>query len=327
MTTQRAFFVRQTTIKDWSDEAIKSSKIYIGWARAEGLIEKALGGDYYDLRQAVKNQLYSSSTDFSKAGAAAGQLWRFIKEVTPGTIVVVPCSGGVYVGEVISECMYNPEYVAEDRAYYHDVKWICNRPIKRTMFRNDLQRAMKSLWTLTDISAYREEVLKVVSMIGTANAKNLSLREDIRKPILQTILDQLYNGRLNDHAFERLIDALLKKKGYETRIVPRRYDTGTDIEASLNLFGGLSVPVFVQIKQYEPNTKVGKEVFIKLKKSMEEKQAEYGVVISTAELDDDALQYIQIENEGPELYQFAFIGGEQLCEELISTGIFPDFEF
>lgn len=326
MTNQRAFFIRQSTIRDWSEEALKSSQIYMGWAKAEGLIEKA-NSDYYILRQAIKDQFYSSSTDYSKAGAAAGQLWRFIKEVTPGAIVVIPCLDGVCVGEVVSECMYNSEYVEEDRAYYHDVKWRHDNPIKRSLFRNDLQRAMKSQWTITDISAYRDEILRVVATVGSIDAKSLNLREDIRKPIFQTMLDQLYNGRLNDHAFERLVDALMKKKGYGTRIVPRRNDTGTDIEAQLELFSGLFVPVFVQIKQYKPNTKVKMEVFKKLEKSMTEKNAEYGVVISTAEIDDDVLQYIKDVNEGPAPYQLAFIGGEQLCEELISTGIFPDFEF
>lgn len=320
----KAFFVRQTTNQDWSEDAIKTSRIFIGWAEAKGLIEMAAADDYYGLREIIKNRYYPNASTYHGAGISSGHLWRFIKEMRPGDLVVIPCGEGLYIGEVTGDCQYAPEEVDNDRAYYRQVKWLYDKAVPRTYFKNDMQRAMKGYGTVIDISQCGDDIKHVLKLVHLGEKP--VLRDEIHDKVFSALLEQLYDGRLNDYDFERLIEAMLKKKGYATYIVPRRNDTGTDIEAGAPLFGGFSAPVFVQVKQYKPHTTVEKEVFEKLLLSMHG-HANYGVVVTTAEMGDEARQYIMEVNEGDGPYQLAFIGGEQLCEELIAAGLFPDFDF
>ncbi len=76
---------------DWVPEALQSDQISIGWGEAAHLMDPGL--DYRQFREVVKNIYYAADFGYQKAGAAAGMLWRFLREMDDGDLVVVPHSG------------------------------------------------------------------------------------------------------------------------------------------------------------------------------------------------------------------------------------------
>jgi len=319
--SKSAYFIRQKTIKDWSKKALEDNKIFIGWSRAEGLTEIGKTG-YYDLR----NKLISTfGYSTRKAGNAAGHLWRF-KNAEIGDIIAIPCEGGICIGKITSLFQFNSNWLEEDRAYYRDVEWEFNKQIfPRNLFKNDLQRAMKGYGTVIEITDYADQMLKDADEIYR-NPEALSLRSDVLDKVYDVMLNELVNGRMNDHQFEKLVEKMLKVKGYETKVVARNQDNGTDIECSFSLLHGIEIPLFIQVKQYTKDSEVKADVVEKLLDSMKLKKADFGAIITTATVSIDAQNLIDQINDSNNPQTIAFINGKQLCDELIATGIFPDFE-
>jgi hypothetical protein len=57
-----------------------------------------------------------------------------------------------------------------------------------------------------------------------------------------------------------------------------------------------------------------------------ENEADVGIIVTTAEKpSEEAQKFIDSVNEEGR-YSLGFIGGIELCRELISTGVFPEFD-
>ena len=322
----KAFFFRQKFGgKDFSEIAFLGRKVFIGWSWAPELLE--VRKDYYQAREFVKKVYYPEDSTYRRAGNAMGALWYFLNEdVMPvDSLVMIPCAGGVYVGEIVSPCKFNPDWREEHRSFYRDVRWLVDRPIPRNAFRTGDRKALKTQGSFCSLCDYVDEILKVVSLHN--QGKKPTLKEDVGNAFNQMLLRQLYHGRIFDYEFERLVEKMLVRKGYDTKIVARSQDTGTDIECTLSLFSGIEIPVFVQVKQWDPGATVGVDVFKKLLESMKEKKADYGLVVTTAKIDQQSRDFIEERNEDSDPYQLSYIDGEMLCAELVETGIFPEFDF
>jgi predicted Mrr-cat superfamily restriction endonuclease len=317
---QSVFFVRQYTESDLRERAINENKIFIGWATNDNWIDET---NYYEFRDKIKVAHYMDDSTYRRAGYATGTLWRFFKDIIVGTLVIIPDymdNSNVYVGKVTSECKYNPEWISEDRAYYHDVEWISG-PIKRAYFDNTIIRAMKYYGTITDISEYSDDINRVI--VSIEKGIDISFKEDVRNIILPKLLEMLYRGKIDDWRFERLIEELYKRKGYtNSQIISRNKDVGTDIECDLDCrpYSG-NFKVHIQAKQYEPGSDVDVHVCEKLIQAMGDR-ADFGVIVTTGKLSDEALAYVENVQGG----KLGYIDGEMLYDELIATGIFPDFD-
>ena len=73
---------------DRMPEALESNQIIIGCANADGLLDKQL--DWAGFREIVRATYYRDDKTLHRAGAAAGHMWRFIREMEAGDLVVVP---------------------------------------------------------------------------------------------------------------------------------------------------------------------------------------------------------------------------------------------
>ena len=73
--------------EDKVPEALSADHVIIGWAKAEGLLDPALAWENF--REIVRTA-YSGEPGLRKAGAAGGHLWRFIRDMKPRDLVVVP---------------------------------------------------------------------------------------------------------------------------------------------------------------------------------------------------------------------------------------------
>ena len=119
----KAFVLRiRPTQKDRLEEALAADEIIIGWSRVKGLLDEKLS--WTEFRQKVHDTCYADTEDYSTAGRAGGNLWRFIREMSRGDLVVVPHSDEFFVAEVTGEPRYVETRIDEDTAYRRSVTWL-----------------------------------------------------------------------------------------------------------------------------------------------------------------------------------------------------------
>src|SRR5687768_8381660 len=78
--------------------ALHDDAIIIGWCARE-LLKPSL--DWKAFREIVRSRFYAHDEDLRRAGAAAGHMWRFIREMAIGDLVVVPFGSGFLVGRIM----------------------------------------------------------------------------------------------------------------------------------------------------------------------------------------------------------------------------------
>lgn len=118
----RAFVLRMNPL--WVsrvEEGLASNQIGIGWGKTgPELLNLKL--DRYAFAMHVHRVYYPTQQDRRRSGKTAGQLWRFIRVMSPGDLIVVPDGETLHVAEVTGEVTHNP--ADEHWAYRRRVRWL-----------------------------------------------------------------------------------------------------------------------------------------------------------------------------------------------------------
>jgi predicted Mrr-cat superfamily restriction endonuclease len=140
---QQAFILRIAPTKiDLVPVALQSDQLIIGWAYAEGLLEPTL--DWEHFRKIVSDAYYSKEPNLRRAGAAAGQMWRFIQDMKIADLVVVPHWSDFYVAKASGPAIFDESKQEDDTAYRRPATWLNGkRPIPRSVGRSALISRMK----------------------------------------------------------------------------------------------------------------------------------------------------------------------------------------
>ena len=78
---RRAFVLRiAPSYIDRVPEALESGELIIGWSKATGLLNPELS--WYPFRQILHDTVYAAHDNYRSSGAAAGHMWRFIREMS-----------------------------------------------------------------------------------------------------------------------------------------------------------------------------------------------------------------------------------------------------
>src|SRR4051794_18368767 len=98
----------KTATGDHVPEALETGEIIIGCSKAQSLFaSNAFGVDLdlsrEDFRDILHKEFHANENNLRRAGKAAGNLWRFLREMEVGDYVVVPNSGDFYVAEVVGD--------------------------------------------------------------------------------------------------------------------------------------------------------------------------------------------------------------------------------
>jgi predicted Mrr-cat superfamily restriction endonuclease len=299
-------------------EALRANQIIIGWAEAEGLRAPDLSREQF--REIIRDTYYSDQPTLRKAGSAAGNMWRFIHDMKPGDLVVVPYRVGFFVAEVLGPVSYDAKKVEEDSAYRRPVHWLnARKPIPRQTARSALISRMKIQGTsayATDLLGEIQECLKLAEGDGAP-----SFQAGLQSRLVQEVLAELRGGRIDSYGFERLIQSVLRGLGaQEVRIIPRNQDNGADLVAIFLVAGAFQQSIAVQAKHWKPDPPVDREVVEQLIRGIESESANLGMVITSGSIADDAYQAAEqyFDEKG---IRIELVDGEQFAKLIVEHGI------
>jgi len=298
-------------------EALESNQIIIGWANADGLLDKQL--DWAGFREIVRATYYRDDKTLHRAGAAAGHMWRFIREMEAGDLVVVPYGSEFYVAEVAGEATYLQEKQSEDSAYRRPVKWLnAKQAIPRSYAKSALISRMKIQGTSASATDLLDEIRDCLD-IATSGATP-SFHSDLQTSLITQVLNELQKGRIDSFGFENLIKNLLHSLGAkEARVVPRSQDKGADVVATFLVAETFPLVVAVQAKHWQSKPPVDRQVIDQLVSGMEAESADLGMVITTGTFSDDAVRAANecLESVGKKI---ELVDGEQFAKMIVEHG-------
>lgn len=200
-------------------EALSADQIIIGWAEAGGLLDPALNWEQF--REIIRRAYHSEEPTLRKAGAAAGHMWRFVRDMKPGDLVVVPYGADFFVAEIIGPATCDPSKVEDDSAYRRSVEWLNDKKrIPRQLARSALLSRMKTQGTCADATDLLGEIKDCLSL--APRGESPTFQTDLQARSVREVLAELRTGRIEDFGFERLIQTVLRGLGAEeVRIVPQ----------------------------------------------------------------------------------------------------------
>ena len=155
---QQAFFLRiEPSGINRLPEALASDQIIIGWSRTEGLLDESLSRD--EFRDMISNIHYQGEKTLHKAGSAAGNMLRFIREMNIGDLVVVPSGSEFYVARILGPATYDKSRIEDDTAYRRKVEWLNNKkPIDYAKAEPGLQEKLKERYISRNASRWLKEI-------------------------------------------------------------------------------------------------------------------------------------------------------------------------
>jgi len=85
--------------------ALRENVAIIGWCAPE-LMDLRL--DWKAFPEIVRAKFHAKDENLRRAGAAAGHMWRFIREMKVGDLLVTPHRSGFYVGRIAGPAFHSP---------------------------------------------------------------------------------------------------------------------------------------------------------------------------------------------------------------------------
>jgi predicted Mrr-cat superfamily restriction endonuclease len=313
-----AFVLRIAPSKvDRLPEALETNQLIIGWANATGLLDTSL--TWHEFREIIRSKYYAKDTTLHRAGAATGHMWRFIREMKRGDLVVVPYGNAFYVAEVLGDAFFVAEKQVEDSAYRRPINWLND---KQHIPRSHAKAALISRMKIQGASAWASDLLDdIKECLEIADSGIVpSFHKDLQSRLVTQTLDELRSGRLDSFKFEHLIKNLLLNLGAkEATVVSRNQDYGADVVATFLVADTFPFVVAVQAKHWQPEPPVERDVINKLVSGMEAEDADLGMVMTTGTFSNDAVnaaaEYLEDSGKKVEL-----VDGEQLAKMIVEYG-------
>jgi restriction system protein len=194
----------------------------------------------------------------------AGVLWRFVREMAEGDLIVFPCKADrrVYLGRLVGDYFEAPDLDA-DYPQRRRVEWLADR--ERAGFSRGALYEIGSALSLFTVRSHAREILAMLT--GSApdeGSGNRQTGEPLRAEQIGSLIEtapvddaertadfilQRLHSRLDGFGFEEFVADLLRGMGYTARVTQRSGDGGVDILASQDRLGLLPPLLKVQCKK------------------------------------------------------------------------------
>lgn len=303
---------------DLIPEALANNQILIGYAQAKGLLNENLSWE--EFRTIISDTYHPEETNLRKAGAASGHIWRFIREMNKGDLVVVPYGAEFYVAEVSGPATYDESKVENDAAYRRNVIWRNDKkPIPRNFARAALISRMKIYGTCAYASDLLPEIKECIENAKTGSKP--TFQNDLHSRLIRQTLEEIRSGRMESYGFEHLVADVLRGLGaVDARVIPRPQDKGGDIVATFKVAGVFTHVVAVQAKHWRPKPPVGKDVVEQTIRGIEAESANSGMIVTSGTISEEAESFAKqyFDDKG---ITIELIDGEEFAKIMVERGI------
>lgn len=141
-------------------DALADGELIIGWSYASGLLDPS--ADLARFREIIQRTYHHGEKNELKAGKAAGSLWRFIREMGKGDIILVPHGKDFYVARVSEPAYHDPARVADDTAHRRPVEWLNHAlPLPQSAASPALQTRFRRPRAVTPVTDLLADVLSL----------------------------------------------------------------------------------------------------------------------------------------------------------------------
>jgi predicted Mrr-cat superfamily restriction endonuclease len=271
-------------------EALESNELIIGWSKAIGLLAKDI--TWKKFRRIIYETYYREDKTHQRSGVAAGSMWRFIREMKIDDLVVVPYKSEFYIANVKGEPYHDPTKINDDTAYRRAATWLNHaKAMVRGIARAALQSRMKVRQTCVDASDLVEEIEEVLKVAEEGGRGTFG--EELRQRLIETTIDEIGHGVMNERRFEELIKNVLVSLGAsEVRIIPRPQDKGADITANISIANTFRFRLAVQAKYYAPTPPIKIKVVDQLIGGMDAEGADLGWIVTSGTIPEEVYEYV-----------------------------------
>lgn len=216
------------------------------------------------------------------ASVYATQGWTFFKNMELGDWVITPSKttpGLLHFAEISGGYIFD-ENAEESYRHAHPVKWFAE--MNRNQFEQDIQSALGALMTICRIKQGDRIQKTVAALKSLGNQTSTPPPErthvrDLEAESLDEISDFLIRN-YKGHGLARIVEAILKAKGFTVYRSPKGADHGIDLLASSGGLGFDPPKICVQIKSTDEA--VERPVLDQLIGTMANIGADYGLLVS-----------------------------------------------
>ncbi|MEB0222900.1 restriction endonuclease [Pseudomonas sp. 10S4] len=298
--------------------ALKSDQVIIGWSATAGLLDLTLSWKAF--RKKLHDTHYAPEKNLRRAGGAAGHMWRFVRDMKMGDLVVVPNGPKFYLAEITSDALYLPEHTGEDTSYRRNVRWLNNKKaIPRDFAKAPLISRMKVYGTTALATDVLDDIRDALARAEAGNKP--SFKYELQTALVKETVQHLRSGHMDSFSFEHLIKDLLIQMGAKTAtVVPRLLDKGADILATFRVAETFQYTLAVQAKHWNDKAPVNNKVVEQLIDGIEAANATLGMVITSGTIAESAVKAAEDYAEATGI-QIELVDGDQFAKLLIEQGI------
>lgn len=267
--------------------------IALGWNE----LSKSLANfkNFDELRDAVQKT-------YPKGAVAqtVGQLWRFLKEMKKGDLVLIPVpfERKIIIGEVINDYYFKKER-SFNYSHRRDIKIL--KTIDRDECSQQLKFSLGGLLTVFSVSDHEEEIRAIVE--GTP----ISELEKTHKTIYDAVINRLFE--LEAREFEKFIHHILNLVGFEAAMTSYVGDKGIDVIGNLNAEGLAQIKLNVQVKRVHSSLGIGE--ILRMRGTLA--PDENGCIITLSGFTKSAVEDAEDERKKP----IALIDGKALVDLIL----------
>lgn len=273
---------------EYENKFLTDQKVYLTWD------ELVIDLMKFNHRQQLVDYLMEEY-EAEKLGRArnwASQIWPIANEMKIGDWIILPSKikSAIHIGEITGEYQFN---LKQGNPYYHSrsVKWFAT-DIPRTNFDQDLLYSFGAFMTVCRIQRNdAEERIKAMAKNNWLTPKggfNKNINQGADDIDEEAVVDlELYANdaiakyiirKFKGHGMARIIEAILKAKGFTTYVSPEGPDKGVDILAAQGNLGFGSPKICVQVKTSD--TPVDRPTLDQLIGTMHNFKADHGLLVS-----------------------------------------------
>lgn len=178
----QAFLLRIAPLQiDRVDEALASDTIIVGWPEFPQFLDETVTRE--QMTRLIRDGRYPDDKNNKRAGRKAASVWRFLRVMQVGDLVVVPHDDHIYFGRVQSPPYYLHECADDHTAFRRRVNWLNkDQPVLRHSLPQFLQVAAARRQTCADITESLDEIRTFLAGIGLSLEDAGYIAEEVIDP-------------------------------------------------------------------------------------------------------------------------------------------------